>query len=105
MAKKKPKPTPKLDATVKAVKNQQAIPLPEYARPYHEFQQRAGVGMKVKISKRVLNSAKGRYDLEPIEGTISEMNSNMVMINIGMGFRSSPWWGIHDWEIVGEVEI
>ncbi len=105
MPPKKAKPTPKLDATVKAVRHQSRMPVPEYARPYHELQRRAGVGMVIKVKKRSLNSAEGRYDLIDIEGTISDLNSNFVEINTGAGFRSTPWWAIHDWEIVGEVEI
>ena len=101
----KPKPTPKLDATVKAVANQQAIPVPEYTRPYQEFQRTTKIGMRVSIKKRSMNAAHGRYDLVEIEGVVSDLNSNMVMINTGSGFKTSPWWAIHDWEIMGELEV
>ncbi len=61
--------------------------------------------MRVRISKRILNAAKGRYDLVDHEGTINDLNSNMVMLSTANGSKSSPWWAIHDWEVMGEVEI
>ncbi len=100
----KPKLTPKLDGTVK-VADQVKMPIPEYSRPYQELQSKAGKGMRIRIEKRVLNEAHSAFETYEVEGTITDLNGNMVMINTGTGFKSTPWWAIHNWEILGEVEI
>ncbi|MCH8940683.1 MAG: hypothetical protein IIC27_06140 [Chloroflexi bacterium] len=102
MAKDK-KATPKLDSTVK-VKDQTRMELPEYTRPYLEFQVKAGRGMRVLVKKSILNKTHSAYELIELEGTITDYNSNSVTINTG-GERVIPWWSIHDWKILGDLEI
>lgn len=89
----------KLKKTVERAERKPPIPIPDYRKPYPELARRARMGMRLTIHKRQLNTAENRYDLEEISGVISDMNVNFVQLNTGDGFRGTPWFAIHDWEI------
>ena len=76
--------------------------VPDYKRPFGEFQRTVKIGNRVKLFIRAFNQEKNEYYL---------YESNGAVIDIYIkGFRwreektahvrSKPWWGVHDWEIL-----
>lgn len=98
MSKKKPKPTPKLDATVENVENRIKLAVPEYINPVGSFNRAAVIGMHVIIQKRTLNTSGTGYELQEIEGIVSDMGEHYVRLRTGEKFKTIPWWSIHGWE-------
>ncbi len=103
MMAKKPKPTPKLDATVENVENRIKLAIPEYINPLGSFNGAAVIGMHVIIQKRTLNTSGTAFELQEIDGIVSGMGEHYVRLRTGEKFVTIPWWAVHGWE-AEEVE-
>lgn len=73
-----------------------SLEIPPYKKPYLDFAKRVKVGDKVSLKTRILVGSK--YELKDISGAVIWTNVNSVWVSDQE--YSTPFFAIHDWEII-----